>query len=523
MFLEEARLGARLNHPNIVQTHEVGFDAERPYLVMEYLDGRSLHRIQRQLVGQGGLPVGAHLRALSQALLGLDYAHGLRGFDGTPLRVVHRDVSPLNVVLTFDGQTKVIDFGVAKGSDSQVETRTGVLKGRLAYMAPEQARGGEVDRRADIYAFGVMLWEAAAGRRLWPQLADTEILSRAQRGEPAPSLRSVCPDAPPDLNAICARALAQDPDDRHPTAAALLADLERHLARRTDVPRMSDVGALIARAFDWERRRMNALIEREHTRAPSTPGSAWLPTLQGRLAASPGTSAAVDPSDEPTPVSAVLPSTSPSLHSQAFACSIPIPSPSTHGVGLRFPFQDAPFATKAGAIAVVGLSALIVAVPSLASWACAARPSTSNASPGEPSGPFAWPEETRAIETGPAPGSDPALAPSSSRGVDVAGGAASPGDDGARVPERPIRVLSESDRVEPGAADNALTALPSRRMASTGKTSSPSLPATSLVAPEVTETPRSERSPGATQGIPHGPARRGPSRPIVTRNPYGAP
>jgi serine/threonine-protein kinase len=147
-----------MTSPNIVQTNEVGSEDGRHFIVMEYLDGRTLHRIVRAFMDQGGFPLGAHLAVLAEALHGLHYAHELCGFDGQPLGIVHRDVSPNNVFVTFDGAVKVLDFGIAKAVDSSLITRTGVLKGRVAYMAPEQACGYKVDRRADIYAAGVMLW-----------------------------------------------------------------------------------------------------------------------------------------------------------------------------------------------------------------------------------------------------------------------------------------------------------------------------------------------------------------------------
>lgn len=276
MFLEEARLAARLTHPNIVQTNEVGSDGNRHFMIMEYLDGRTLYRISRHLSRYDGFPVGAHLRIISEALIGLHYAHELRDFDGQSLGIVHRDVSPLNLFLTFDGQTKVLDFGIAKAVDSALETRTGILKGRIAYMAPEQACGGKVDRRADVYSAGVMIWEAAAGRRLWPKMTDVEVLSHVLREGP-PSLREVCPSAPAELDAICARAMARQVDDRYPTAAALVEDLEAHLARRQDAIPTREIGALIGRSFEGERRRMSAMIEESIVRVRDNPQLDRLP------------------------------------------------------------------------------------------------------------------------------------------------------------------------------------------------------------------------------------------------------
>jgi serine/threonine protein kinase len=283
MFLEEARLAARLVHPNIVQTNEVGSEGQRHFMVMEFLDGRSLHRIGRRLTETGRLSIGSHLRIIADALLGLHYAHELTEFDGQPLGIVHRDVSPLNVFLTFDGQTKVLDFGIAKTADSSLQTATGVLKGRVAYMAPEQAWGNKVDRRADVYSTGVMIWEAAAGRRLWPKMSDVEILARALREGP-PSLRSVCPDAPPELDEICARAMAKEAEDRYPTALALRDDLEAHLVCRGDALNMRDIGATVSQAFADERRKMSALIEKTLTRMRGGPRSGVMPTLEAEIA-----------------------------------------------------------------------------------------------------------------------------------------------------------------------------------------------------------------------------------------------
>ncbi len=292
MFLEEARLAARLTHPNIVQTNEVGSDGNRHFMIMEFLDGRTLQRIGRHLARHDGLSVGGHLRVITEALRGLHYAHELRGFDGESLDIVHRDVSPLNVIVTFDGQAKVLDFGIAKSVDSALVTRTGILKGRIAYMSPEQASGGKVDRRADIYSAGVMVWEAAAGRRLWPQMTDVEILSRVVREGP-PSLRAVCPHASPELDAICTRATARHPHDRYPTAAEFVDALESYLTRRDDAMSMREIGVVVGRAFQAERDKMSLIIEEVVSRFPTSPRSGHMPRLpspvSGTQAVSPAT------------------------------------------------------------------------------------------------------------------------------------------------------------------------------------------------------------------------------------------
>ena len=286
MFLDEARLAAQLTHPNIVQTIEVGSEGGRHFMVMEFLDGRSLYRVIRRFREQGGLPVGAHLRVICEALLGIHYAHELADMSGRQLGVVHRDVSPLNVFVTFDGQAKVLDFGIAKSNDSSLETKTGTLKGRVAYMAPEQAWGAKVDRRADLYSAGVMIWEAIAGRRLWPGMNDVQILARALREGPPP-LSSVQPDCPEELEAICARALEKKPEDRYATAQDLREDLEAHLARRDDSMSMREVGALVGRVFADERRHMTALLEETISRVRGGPTSGVIPTLEVHVRGTP--------------------------------------------------------------------------------------------------------------------------------------------------------------------------------------------------------------------------------------------
>jgi serine/threonine-protein kinase len=260
MFLDEARLAARLNHPNIVQTIEVGVDGDRHFMVMEYLEGRTLHRILHRFASQGGFPLNAQLRILSEALNGLHHAHQLKDFDGTDLGIVHRDMSPQNIFVTFDGQTKVVDFGIAKAYDSSYETRTGILKGRVAYMAPEQACGEKVDCRADVYSLGVLLWEAIAGRRLWGKMTDVEVLTKVIK-EQIPLTSEAKPDAPAELQRICTKAMARQRDERYETAAAFQEDLESYLASLEAKTSMREVGPVVASAFAEDRAKMHAFIE----------------------------------------------------------------------------------------------------------------------------------------------------------------------------------------------------------------------------------------------------------------------
>src|SRR5512133_824440 len=159
MFLDEARLAARLNHPNVVQTNEVDHDNKRYFIAMEYLEGQTLNRVFNRMGRDPKLlPLGHRLRLVADGLAGLHYAHELKDYDGKALGVVHRDFTPHNIFVTYNGVVKVVDFGIAKALNSSSQTQSGVLKGKVSYMAPEQARGERVDRRADIFSVGMILW-----------------------------------------------------------------------------------------------------------------------------------------------------------------------------------------------------------------------------------------------------------------------------------------------------------------------------------------------------------------------------
>jgi phosphate transport system substrate-binding protein len=228
LLLDEARLAARLQHPNIVQAFEVGEFAGEPFLAMEYLDGQALNHVigaaQRAHVP---IPQELALCVVADTLRALAYAHDLRDFDGSPLNIVHRDVSPQNIFLTYAGEVKLVDFGVAKFSLSP-ETEAGVVKGKAAYMAPEQASGDPIDRRADIFATGIVLWELLAGKRLMRSESAAAAL-RQLLFEPMPSLLTVRNDIDPNIARICATALERDLQHRYASAAEMAADIESAL------------------------------------------------------------------------------------------------------------------------------------------------------------------------------------------------------------------------------------------------------------------------------------------------------
>jgi serine/threonine-protein kinase len=275
MFLDEARVAARLNHPNIVQTLEVGSDGARCYLAMEYLDGQSLRRvIRRAKSANAPIPLQTHLRVLVDILHALAYAHSLKEFDGTPLGLVHRDVSPQNVIVTYEGHVKLIDFGIAKTTLASAETKAGMIKGKIKYMPPEQAMGQAVDERTDVFAVGVMLWEALVEGGPWQGDSDVEIFRKLISGA-VPRLESVTPGLDPHLIAIVNRALSADPRDRYPTAAAMRDDLEASIAPcRTPHAPLRDLTKLLEVLFEKERRELHTLIEAWIRRPDSLPPEA---------------------------------------------------------------------------------------------------------------------------------------------------------------------------------------------------------------------------------------------------------
>ncbi len=260
MFMDEARLATRMNHPNLVQTYDVGEDGTRHFMVMEYLEGQPMHALLGRLKRK--LPLPTHLHMIQRVLSGLHYAHDLHGFDGKPLSVVHRDVSPQNTFICYDGQVTLVDCGIAKAAGAVAKTSAGVFKGKLGYVAPEQVAGSDVDRRADVFSVGVMLWEALVGRRMTYGENEAAVLHKRTTGTQARVLEAR-PEADPELAAICDRAMSLQPDVRFATAAEMQKAIEARMdalgMRATD----ADVAKLVSDAFAEERKGIRALIERQ--------------------------------------------------------------------------------------------------------------------------------------------------------------------------------------------------------------------------------------------------------------------
>jgi serine/threonine-protein kinase len=264
MFQNEARLATRLNHANVVQTYEIGNEGGHHYLAMDYLDGQPLHALLRK-ASRGGMPLDVHVRILAEMLGGLHYAHTLKDFDGTALHVVHRDVSPQNVFITYDGQVKVVDFGIAKAAGASSSTQAGVFKGKLAYVAPEQASGETIDARADLFSVGVMLWEAIACKRFAQADSQTAILARRISGK-EPRIREIVPDADAELADICDRAMAHDAKDRFASAQEFRDALELFLERFSRRIGPREVSQLVSSLFVEEREKIRLIIDEQMKR-----------------------------------------------------------------------------------------------------------------------------------------------------------------------------------------------------------------------------------------------------------------
>lgn len=259
MFIDEARIALRLNHPNVVHTYEVLDEAPEYYLVMEFLEGQSLLEVLRR-IGREKMPLHEHIWILSQLLAGLHYAHELRDFDGTPLKIVHRDVTPSNVFVCSCGGVKLLDFGIAKAALAVAATRTGMIKGKLGYVSPEQCLAQPAGVRSDIYAVGVMLWEAMARqRRLSGETQAAQLHARIQGLEPP--IEQVWPQAPQALAAMARRALSVDPEHRYTSARDFQRDLELYLKQQKSSAGAESVSRLLRQHFKQERAALNLAIE----------------------------------------------------------------------------------------------------------------------------------------------------------------------------------------------------------------------------------------------------------------------
>jgi serine/threonine-protein kinase len=361
MLIDEARIAARLNHPNVVQTNEVGEVDGQFFIAMEYLDGQPLHRVQNRRLTrrQEGKPCPItrehQFLVVLDTLAGLHHAHELKDFDGTPLDIVHRDITPHNIFVTYEGQVKVVDFGIAKAAGRSSETREGVVKGKVRYMAPEQAAARTIDRRADIFSVGVILWEAAVGRRLWSGMDDVEIIQALLSCELPASPRTLDETIPESIDRICQRAMSPKADERYATAEEFRAELEQAMADTgTLLDARRKLAPAMAELFKDRRDELRVVID------------AQLSALEITAAGQPGASGSFPPVKVPmdTASSGNLPSTTPSRSNVAIPTTAAPVSDDPPTVLAERPPPPSPLRQAA----VVGVSIVAVAAAVFAAF-----------------------------------------------------------------------------------------------------------------------------------------------------------
>lgn len=231
MLIDEAKISFQLDHANIVQVVDMGRVDKHYFIAMEYIAGRDLRRVMERLAQSGrSFPMADAVAILAQVARGLDYAHGKTDARGRKMEIIHRDMSPQNVLVGLDGKVRVIDFGIAKAAGRLMETQVGILKGKYAYMSPEQAAGGTLDHRTDIFSTGIMLYEAVVGRHPFRAPHDLETLRNIKNSTMVPP-REANPSVPASVERVILQALAPRKEDRFFTAGAMAAELEKALAK----------------------------------------------------------------------------------------------------------------------------------------------------------------------------------------------------------------------------------------------------------------------------------------------------
>ncbi len=252
MFIDEARVCAALTHPNIVHVHDFGQIGAHYFLAMEYIEGSDVRRMLRKLARSGRkLPARYAAFIAREAALGLHHAHTREEGEDAAFGIIHRDVSPANVLLSFEGRVKIVDFGIAKAMSNAYQTRDGVLKGKFDYMSPEQADGEALDPRSDLFALGIVLWEMVTGRRLFKTPSDMQTLKKVRNAEvPAPS--SHAPHLSPEFEAVVMRLLAKDADDRFDSGKQAADALTAHIGPDEDETR-EGLGSFLQELLEAER------------------------------------------------------------------------------------------------------------------------------------------------------------------------------------------------------------------------------------------------------------------------------
>jgi serine/threonine-protein kinase len=272
LLADDARVALRLDHPNVVRTYEVVADPNFVFLSLELLQGQSLREVLSRL-GRERMPLDEHLYVLVQALAGLEYAHTLADEAGRPLAIVHREVRPSNVFVTYAGEVKLLDFGLGRATASRTQLGIGVSESQLGYASPEQCLSHAVDARSDVYAAGVMLWEALARCRRAGEAADAMVQARLRDADLP--IERVWPEVPSELASITHRALSPNPNDRFPSAAHLRREIERYLERSGSPAGQNTLAGLMTATFrkDLDKFRRTIDSHLRATRASQPPES----------------------------------------------------------------------------------------------------------------------------------------------------------------------------------------------------------------------------------------------------------
>ncbi|WP_414640890.1 serine/threonine protein kinase [Archangium sp.] len=310
MFLDEARIAGNLNHPNIAQIYDLGDVDGVLFIAMEYVQGESVNQVSARAnhYRKGGLPLGLKCRIIADAAAGLDHAHRARSPSGRRLGLIHRDVSPQNVLVGFNGNVKLIDFGVAKVSGKLSQTIVGTIKGKHAYMSPEQARGEELDARSDVYGLGIVFYELLTNQRLFKRDSDMATL-KAVVGARVPPPSEVLPDAPKSLDGVVMKALARKREERFQSASELQLAIEDFLlAERlpgTQAHLTAFMKDLYAEELEDDRVSSEPTViqfDPRLMREPSSPSATKVAPMQGPPGKTPARGSKAAPAGSGTPV-----------------------------------------------------------------------------------------------------------------------------------------------------------------------------------------------------------------------------
>lgn len=374
MFLAEAGLASRIKHPHVCEILDLGEQDGLIYIVMEWIDGEPLSQLARSARQKGGVPILIALRLVLNAALGLHAAHELKDENGKLVGLVHRDVSPQNILVTYDGVVKIVDFGVAKASSelANAATKDGQLKGKVPFMSPEQALGQDIDRRTDVFALGIVLFQLIAAKHPFRGDNDMITLRRICDKDPAPTLASVVADCPPALNDLVAKALAKDVNERFESMAEFARAIDRAIAelKLAGLPDEDVVGFVKGMLGDRAEKRRAAIREGIKTADERAEQRQQEKAQQAAVLAQLRASGVATPSNMPPPLMSIPP---PPMGSNS---SIPpeqgSTTPSTSSSSLTHKAMVADLAAPAAgsgkkkaavvAFAVVGLGAIAAAI-----------------------------------------------------------------------------------------------------------------------------------------------------------------